>query len=157
MIADTQGNRDEHAIHQTFDICEEGNIDRVARLLGLAFSIVEETLAPLIDERHFRTRIPDLSYKPGNYTLNFRKGVNLKRQGDKRSGRRRIPSQTLRNTIHEFLVCRVIAGWLSITMPDLSLIWREKANLCIEALKEMCSRLSEQEEGRIIRRRLFPF
>ena len=29
-----------HSLHQTFDICEAGNIDRVNRLLSLAFSEV---------------------------------------------------------------------------------------------------------------------
>ena len=116
--ADLMSDDGIHAKHQTFDIVEDGNIERVTRVLSLAFSECVEILYPYtktpVEELEVRddTLISDIDYKiemhvPGTYS--------------------KTTCDLLEKYIHEFLVCSALADWFSITKPEASVNWKHKA------------------------------
>ncbi|MCH5230142.1 MAG: hypothetical protein J1F12_09175, partial [Muribaculaceae bacterium] len=48
VIADT-GDDSSHILHKVRDICEEGNLDRVSRILGLAYARLLTILSPVLN------------------------------------------------------------------------------------------------------------
>ena len=123
VIADIHSEADEHARHQLTDICQEGNIDRVSRMMGLAYCIARETLKPLRDiKRNTAIR--------GNCI-------------------------TLNQLVHEFIVCSVLADWLSITIPAAAGVWKEKAQLCMRDISATVRRMTC--EHNILTRKMHPF
>lgn len=86
-----------HRLHQTFDICAEGNIERVNRMIDLATAEVNVML------RHYRDDV----------------GVR---------------DRLVERYVHEYLVARVMYDWLSVTIPEVSDVWREKASEARSAL-----------------------
>lgn len=102
--------------HTLQDVGEEGNEDRVTRMLSLAHSDIVERLYPFtkreIDREVMDNRLRDKRVY----------GIALQ-----------LPewfSQTtvnlLKKLIHELLVDIVVADWLSITNTEKSAVWREK-------------------------------
>ena len=138
----------EHDRHQVQDIGEDGNIDRVTRVLDLAHAECEEALFPYTKENveqetemddtptfvepveetpaeEFTNEIPDA--KPtGDYVI-----------------RLLVPDEYSKTTvrlivryIHEYMVCRVLADWLSITNPPAAANWKAKQDEALEGMKE---------------------
>lgn len=109
---------DEHARHQVFDIIQSGNIDRVTRVLNLAHAECVETLYPYtkedVSEEH--ASFDDVLASPDEYRIimNLPFGFSL------------TTVKLLQNLIHEYLVCRVLADWMSITHPSSQANWEEK-------------------------------
>lgn len=114
---DTMKTADEHDRHQVMDVGEDGNVDRVARVLDLAFAQCVELCYPYSkvavgDE----TEADDTLNAPATYVL-----------------RLRVPDDFAQSTvtlleklIHELLVYKVMADWMSITKPDAKVNWQEK-------------------------------
>lgn len=104
--------------HTVQDVGQEGNVDRVTRVLDLAHADIVERLYPFTQyEIHHPTVDDRLREKPVygialNVPLTF--------------------SQTTLNLlgklIHELLVCVATADWLSITNPQKEVVWRRKAD-----------------------------
>ena len=159
----------EHDRHQVQDIGEDGNIDRVTRVLDLAHAECEEALFPYtkenveqetemddrptyvaptadadgtvtntegetqeaetpataIDEEAFTDETPEV--KPtGDYVI-----------------RLLVPDAYSKTTvrlivryIHEYMVCRVLADWLSITNPPAAANWKAKQDEALAGMKE---------------------
>lgn len=138
----------EHDRHQVQDIGEDGNIDRVTRVLDLAHAECEEALFPYTKENveqetemddtptfvepveetpaeEFTNEIPDA--KPtGDYVI-----------------RLLVPDEYSKTTvrlivryIHEYMVCRVLSDWLSITNPPAAANWKAKQDEALEGMKE---------------------
>ena len=109
---------DEHARHQVFDIAEKGNIDRVTRVLNLAHSECVEMLFPYTKEEiaEGQEALNDVLTAPEEYhiVLNLPVGFSL------------TTVKLLQNLIHEYLVCRVLADWMSITNPSSQANWEAK-------------------------------
>lgn len=102
-----------HTLHQTFDICEEGNISRVDNLLSLAAAEVASAIAP----------IGSLSSRKGGYTLCLRQ---------KPPHTEKVVTELTR----EYMVACVLYGWLSVTLPAKATFWkarREDTMASIEA------------------------
>ena len=109
--------KDEHDRHQVMDVGEDGNVDRVARVLDLSFAQCVELCYPYSkvtvgDE----TETDDTLNAPATYVL-----------------RLRVPDDFAQSTvtlleklIHELLVYKVMADWMSITKPDAKANWQEK-------------------------------
>lgn len=145
---DVMQAKTEHDRHQVQDIGEDGNIDRVTRLLDLAHAECEEALFPYTKENveqetemddtptfvepveetpaeEFKNEIPDA--KPtGDYVI-----------------RLLVPDEYSKTTvrlivryIHEYMVCRVLADWLSITNPPAAANWKAKQDEALEGMKE---------------------
>lgn len=109
---------DEHARHQVFDITQEGNIDRVTRVLNLAHAECVEMLYPYTKEEvpDEQAALDDVLTTPEAYVivLNLPIGFSM------------TTVQLLKHLIHEYLVCRVLADWMSITNPSSQTNWEEK-------------------------------
>lgn len=135
---------DEHDRHQVFDIGQDGNIDRVTRILNLAHTECVEMLYP-----YTKTEIPDeqevlddILEAPEEYDieLDLPEGFSL------------TTVKLLKNLIHEYFVCRVLADWLSITKPESKAHWEEKlANIKYKIQTSLVSRIGK------VRRKLKPF
>lgn len=114
---------DRHRRHQMADICEEGNIERVRRVLSVAVAEARMALAPAlhppgvaidVNILQFRQRwIFRLMYSPDAATLIF-----------------------IREKIHEFLVAAVMADRTDVIIPSASSLWRERKACALEALAE---------------------
>lgn len=109
---------DEHARHQVFDIAAKGNIDRVTRVLNLAHAECVEMLFPYSKEEipEGQEAMTDVMTAPEEYhiVLNLPDGFSL------------TTLKLLTHLVHEYLVCRVLADWMSITNPGSQANWEEK-------------------------------
>lgn len=109
---------DEHARHQVFDIAAKGNIDRVTRVLNLAHAECVEMLFPYSKEEipEGQEAMTDVMTVPEEYyiVLNLPDGFSL------------TTLKLLTHLVHEYLVCRVLADWMSITNPGSQANWEEK-------------------------------
>ena len=134
VIADN-GDDGNHPLHRVRDIVEDGNIDRVARVLGLAYARILGVLSPLI--RSPRIDIcRDISAQPHDYFINFRGDGHYRFRLTKELKLR------IKETAHEYMVCMVLADWLDITLPPAADVWRYRAEGCIEALNDMAASVS---------------
>lgn len=135
---------DEHARHQVFDIAAEGNIDRVTRVLNLAHAECVEMLFPYTKSEipDTQTALDDVLTAPEAYdiVLNLPMGFSM------------TTVQLLKHLIHEYLVCRVLADWMSITNPGSQGNWKEK----FTSLKTKIQTAVMSRTG-IVRRKLKPF
>ncbi|MDE6235994.1 MAG: hypothetical protein K2M56_09620 [Muribaculaceae bacterium] len=131
-----------HVRHTIQDVGEEGNRDRVARILDLNVAKCREVLypytkyevcTPYLEDRLKAQReygiVLDLPKKVSQTTLNL-----------------------LERLIHEYLVTECVADWLSITNPEKAVIWKGKA---ADALGEVKVCLHSRIGG--VRRRMHPF
>lgn len=134
----------EHAQHQVFDIGQEGNIDRVTRVLNLAHSECVEMLYPYTKEDVPDEQEPldDILIAPEEYVVELilPDGFSI------------TTVRLLEHLIHEYLVYRVLADWMSITNPGSQKNWEDKlANIKHRVQSALMSR-----RGRL-RRKLKPF
>ena len=81
--ADVMGEEKQHGQHVLAEIGEEGNVDRVSRILAVVHASIVELLYPW----------------------------------------------TISRLIHEYMVYRVLADWLSIMNPNAAANWAAKAEL----------------------------
>lgn len=131
-----------HRLHQTFDICEEANIERVNNLLALAAEEVVNSMhnAPSMHNLNLMhnsqciminfdsvltTRDSDLTTQDSDTTLTAD------------NGKRTTENCKYRELIREFLVCRVLHGWLSVTLPEAAAMWHERAEALLARLKSI--------------------
>ena len=117
----------EHAQHQTFDVVEDGNIDRISRVLGLAYAECVELLYPFtksaVEDVETRNDILDALTE---YVITLTVPETFSKS----------TCDILVRYIHEYLVCRALSDWLSITKPEAAANWRVKAE---EAKDEILS------------------
>lgn len=134
--------------HLTYDIAEGGNLDRVRRVLDLAFSQVQDALYPYTrsplsegtSEQHHRDDVLEADRE--EYTLCLVVPAMLSRHA----------LCHLERWIHEWLVCRVLADWMSLIGEPSYQLWLEKAELARgEALRVIRKRAGK------IRRKMSPF
>ena len=148
IIADT-GETDNHSLHQVRDICEEGNIDRVSRVLGLAYSQILSVLFPILQSPKIEIN-RDQSAQPHDYEISFRCDGALKY---------RLTSEKkleIKETCHEYMVCMVLADWLGVVYPVAADVWRFRAEKAMEALRSKVTELVVSFTGGL-RRSLSPF
>ncbi len=107
----------EHDRHQVIDVGEDGNIDRVTRVLDLSFVECVDLLYPY-SKKTFEDmqESNDVLEETETYTIEMK-----------------VPdwfSKTtvvlLEKLIHEYMVYRVLADWMSITNPASKANWEEK-------------------------------
>ncbi len=115
---------DPHVPHQVFDIAQKGNIDRVTRVLNLAHAECVEMLYPYTKEEipDGQEAMDDILTEPEEYNivLNLPEGFSI------------TTVKLLRHLIHEYMVYKVLADWMSITKPDSFTTWAGK----FDAIKE---------------------
>lgn len=133
-----------HAKHQVFDVGQSGNVDRVTRVLTLAHSECVEMLYPYTKEEipDEQEELNDILSEPEEYNilLSLPEGFSLS------------TVKLLKNLIHEYLVCRVLADWMSITNPASKGNWEDK----IASLKQKIQTSLVSRSGKI-RRKMKPW
>ena len=148
VIADT-GDDGNHSLHRVRDICEAGNIDRVSRVLGIAYAKILALLSPLI-ETNCRDEAKDESAKVHDYPISFRDDGELKYS---LSPEKKLKIKEL---THEFMVCMVLTDWLEVTFPVAADVWKDRMERVFGNLKDVvmsvCNSFSTG-----FRRKLSPF
>lgn len=123
---DTRKTDDDHDRHQVQDIAEDGNIDRVTRVLDLAIAECVEACYPYSKNPVEEVTVMDDTLRETEAYV-----VTLWVPDDF--------SQTtvtlVERMIHELLVCRVLADWFGITYPDKAALWAAKAEAAKEGLQ----------------------
>lgn len=137
---------DEHVRHQVIDVTQEGNVDIVTRILDLAHTEVIEFLYPYTKEKVVDGEVLiDVLEETEAYSIELRVP----------DGFSRTTAVHLRELVHEYIVCRVLFEWLSITNimnPRSREIWQEK----VESAKTKI-RSALLWRGKRIRLRQSPF
>lgn len=133
----------QHARHQTQDLTDDGNVDRVTRVLDLVHSQVVELLYPFtkIPTEDELIMLDALIDKP-SYVVELTVPSDFSQ----------TTVEYLSKLIHELLVCRSLADWMSITNPAKAQSWAEKAQTAQDGVK----RALAMRMGRV-RRRLSPW
>ena len=132
---DVMGEEKQHAQHVLVEIGEEGNVDRVSRILAVVQTAVIEMLFPYTKAEPIEEEIDDCLHAPEEYVVELNVPNTMSR----------TTMHHLSKLIHEFMVYCVLADWLSITNPQAAANWSAKA----EAIKK------EIEEVKNLRRKAF--
>lgn len=112
------GEENQHARHTLVEIGEEGNVDRVNRILGTVHATAVEMLYPYTKQVPVdNEEICDRMWTPDDYKIIMAIPATMSR----------TTLHLLSKLIHEFMVARVIYDWLSITHPEAAHNWLEKA------------------------------
>lgn len=137
------GEGNQHARHTLVEIAEEGNVDRVNRILGIAYAAAVEMLYPYTKEELSNgEEICNRMWSPKDYKIEMQVPATMSQ----------TTLRLLCKLIHEFMVARVIYDWLSITHPDAARNWLEKA---LEAQDKINSIKNHRARG--LRIRPYPF
>lgn len=132
VVSDLIGGADDpetlHARHLTADIGQDGNIDRVTRVMNLAMSEAAEALYPYTkhDLPEDTEPLDDVLEETEEYRLVLHVP----------DGFSPTTLRYLRDLIHELLVCRVLADWLSLTSPAAADTWESRAASALEKAKQ---------------------
>ena len=147
-IADT-GEAGRHTLHRVRDICQDGNIDRVARILGLAYSNILTVLLPVLSPPRFNPD-KDQSATPHDYNLKLREDASLKYMLTKE---RKLK---IKETSHEYMVAMALADWLGITLPEAADVWKFRAETALDSLKELVSSVIASSFSASLTRKISP-
>ncbi len=132
----------EHARHMVADVGEEGNVDRVTRVLDLGVAKCREMLYPWAKMSISNTEFNDTLQEQAQYRIDMTVPTTMSE----------TTLSFVERYIHEFLVCRGVSDWLSITNPQKSEVWMEKAN---EAEREIGRSVHSRIERTRIRQHWF--
>lgn len=141
---DIMADDNDHAKHHVFDVGQEGNVNRVARVLDLAYSECVEMLYPYTKSKiaEGQDALDDMLCAPEEYTIDLTLPEDFSL----------TTLKLLKTLIHEYLVCKVLSDWMSITNPKSQANWEEK----LARLKERIQVSLVSRTGKM-RRRLKPF
>lgn len=148
VIADT-AETDRHVLHQVRDICQDGNIHRVSRILGLAYSQILVVLSPVIRDPLIDIG-KDFSSKAHDYEIPFKETESLRYL---LSTEKKLK---IKETCHEYMVCMVLADWLGAIYPVAADVWKYRAEKALENLQELSASISASSTYGF-RRKLSPF
>lgn len=148
LIADTHKEEDV-ALHRVRDICEDGNIDRVSRMLGLAYANVCDILNDVLEHPDIDIN-RDFTSTPHDYEFMF-KDIELLRYRLTQEKKLKI-----KETIREYMISMVMSDWLEMTYPLAADIWKFRIAEAMEKLKETVVNLTSSG-ALTIRRRISPF
>lgn len=136
-------SEDAHESHQLQDIVEDGNIERVTRVLDLTFAEVVELCYP-----YTKMQMED-DYRPNDI---YREQEAYRLLMTVPATMSKTSIDYLGKLVHELLVCRVMADWTSITKPSVTANWNAKAD---DIRTRINSALAKR--GMRVRRPLTPF
>lgn len=129
----------EHARHQTIDIGEHGNVDRVKRILSLGVAECAELCYPF--SRRPLTGDMYLDDCPQDECI-YGIELNVPEHFSETT------AMLLKEQIHEYLVCRVLSDWFSITKPEASMRWQLK----LADIKKEISEIKNSRRGAFTRK-----
>lgn len=112
---------EEHGRHQIIDICQDGNVDRVTRVMDLVVAHCREMLYPFTKiEIEDESDIDDTFKESEYYYIELSVPADFSK----------TTFVYLERLIHNYIVYKVLADWLSITNtknPRSGVNWYEKA------------------------------
>lgn len=139
---DLRKDADEHVQHAILDIGQTGNIDRVTRVLNLVHAAAIEILYPYTKTDVVEETVHDKLWQPDIYQIIMKVPQKF--------------SQTtihlLSRLIHEYMVARVLADWLSITCPDAAKKYFDMAAALLEDINK-----AKNHRAKTFERPLAPF
>lgn len=106
-----------HQQHTVQDVGEEGNVDRVTRVLDLAVAQCKELLYPYTKNEISNHELDDVLKEQDSY------GIVLSLP----AGFSQTTLNLLEKLIHEYIVDYAVADWMSITNPGKAETWAAKA------------------------------
>lgn len=124
--ADVMGEEKQHAQHVLADIGEEGNVDRVSRILAVVHAAAIELLYPYTKVEPIEEEIDNCLFAPDAYYIEMKVPATMSR----------TTMHLMSRLIHEFMVYCVLADWLSITHPEAAANWRAKAEATEDEIKK---------------------
>lgn len=134
---------DPHQRHQAQDVVQDGNVDRVTRVLNLAFAECVDLLYPYSKaEMRCGAVLNDELIESYKYVAVLSVPQSFSATS----------AMLLETLMHEYMVCKAMADWMSITNPQSSEKWERK----IEDLKEKMTECVNARSGRV-RRPMTPF
>lgn len=117
-----------HAKHQTADITEDGNVDRITRILDLTHALCTEALYPYTKETpEDLSEFNDLLEEEPRYTITLKIPTTFSV----------TTARLLEKLIHEFMVLNALAEWLSITNPNAAVKYSDKAQAVLAKVKQI--------------------
>jgi hypothetical protein len=117
VSADVMHTEDEHTRHQVYDVCEDGNIDRINRMLNIAYwesvSFLYSFTKQDVDDgdsTNDAIKFPDI------YTIRLSVPEDFAKSSQ----------NILEDYIHEYMTDRVLEDWMSITNKEDQITWKNK-------------------------------
>lgn len=143
VAGDVMRAEDEHQKHQVFDIAEDGNVDRVTRVMNLVMAEVRELLYPYTKEavEDGESRVNDL-VAVEQYDIEMTVPETFSK----------TTLTLLEQLIHELVIDRIMSDWLSQTYPEAAKVWEAKAENILKKIQE-----AKNKRMRRGRRRMNPF
>ncbi|MCH5227313.1 MAG: hypothetical protein J1F16_05795 [Muribaculaceae bacterium] len=138
-----------HSLHQVRDICEEGNISRVARILSLAYSDILHSLAPVLE-----SKVIDIDVECPENNCSFE--ISLSENPDLKFLLTPEVKLKIKETAHEYMVCMALYDWLGVTLPPAADVWKYRAETALESLKGIAASVCGNSL-QAFRRKLNPF
>lgn len=123
---DVLGEDKQHAQHVLVEIGEAGNVDRVTRILAVIHAAVIELLYPWTKTEALEEEIDDRLFAPEEYVVELHVPEDVSR----------TTMHLLSRLIHEYMVYRVLADWLSIMNPQAAANWAAKAEAIASEIEE---------------------
>lgn len=128
IVADSAPDLDEKIRSVITDICEEGNVDRVTRIMNRAYNDLLNRLYAYTKERVLEeSKINDLFSEPLEYKIQMMVPEDFSK----------TTVSALGEYFHEYIVDVVLVEWLSITKKDEVGIWQEKADAVLGRARSM--------------------
>lgn len=134
-----------HERHMVQDIAEDGNIERVSRILELAHAECVEALYP-----YTKVGIEPITWQNNKPKCGCCNVYSIEMHMPAECSRTTVT--LLKHYVHDYMVDKVLEDWLSITNPSASAKWREKAEESLEGMRQAVN----TRIGRV-RRKLTPF
>ena len=115
----------QHQRHVVQDVGEAGNVDRVTRVLDLAHAEAVEMLYPF-SKQEIRDRVLDDRLRERKV---YGIILNVPREFSQTT------LNALEKLVHEYMVCRAVADWLSISNTQKAAVWKEKTEELASAIR----------------------
>lgn len=132
----------DHPKHQLQDVIQDGNRDRVLRMLSLAHGEVLEMLYDstnrAVEDGEWNNVLED----PDKYVVDLEVPTSFSR----------TTVEYLRHAIHEYMICRVWEDWMSIVSPGQADVWVAKR---LQAKEDIMKSMSKRSKR--LRLRLTPW
>lgn len=106
-----------HRRHMTQDVGEDGYVDRVTRVLDLAASRCRVLLEGASGAEVTKPVLTDEFREHAAYGMSVEVGSRMTQ----------AQLVLLKNSVHEYMVCKAVSDWMSMTYPDKAAMWAAKA------------------------------
>ena len=133
VLGDVKPEEDQHSRHQIQDITQDGNIDRVTRMMDIAVAECTELLYPYTKaEAEESTVMDDKLTETACYNINMTMPDDFSK----------TTQVLLVRYIHEYIVARVLMDWLLIADPAGNGYqnWSAKCMAAKESIEKMLNR-----------------